>query len=234
MIVAGHQPQYLPFAGFFNKAILADKFVFVDHVQFEKKGWQNRNRIKSQMGWQWLTVPVLTAGRFDQPISEVEIDNTKDWAKTHWRTLTTQYGKSPHFKEHASFFEETYLYPWKRLVDLNISIISYLMGEFKIQRPLYFSSAFGLTGKKTDLLTDICEALHCDTYLSGSGPGAKQYVETDKFKAKHLSHVFQKFTPPDYGQNKCSVANLSVIDMLFNVGSEKSRKLLDGAGKICQ
>ena len=99
MIVAGHQPEFIPYMGFFSKISKADVFVIVDHIQFNKKYFQNRNKIKTREGWMWLTVPVITKGRFEQKIREVEINNSLNWQRKHWASITLNYQKAPFFKE---------------------------------------------------------------------------------------------------------------------------------------
>ncbi len=98
MIVSVHQPQYLPWLGYFDKIERSDIFVFLDNVQFKKNEWQNRNKIKTSEGWQWLSVPVIH--KFMQKISEVKINNTVWWGKKHLNALVTNYSKAPFFKDH--------------------------------------------------------------------------------------------------------------------------------------
>ena len=132
MIVAGHQAHYLPGMRFFAKVLACDKFILVDHVQFVKKEWQNRNKIKTENGAKWLTVPVLVKGKFDQNINEVEINNQENWQREHWGAIEFNYRKAPYFKDYKDFFEGVYKKKWNKLLDLlvNLPISLLLCGSY--------------------------------------------------------------------------------------------------------
>src|SRR5437016_6290091 len=126
MIVSINQPAYLPWLGYFHRIAAADVHIVLDHVQFEKNSFTNRNKIRTRDSWSWLTVPVRTAGKFGQlPINEIEIVNEKKWAIKHWQTLRFSYAKAPFFVEHATFFESVYARAWHKLVDLTGEITAY-------------------------------------------------------------------------------------------------------------
>jgi hypothetical protein len=132
MILTGHQPNYLPYAGFFEKIARSDRFLVVDNVQFVKRGtfgWMHRNRIRSGSpeGWDWLSVPVLSKGRFHQKILEAEVDNSTPWARKHWRALEWNYRKAPHFATYAEAFREHYERPWKSFCELTCAFIELLL-----------------------------------------------------------------------------------------------------------
>ena len=110
MIVAIHQPQYLPWLGYFDKIRRADAFCFLDNVQYKKNDWQNRNRLKTAQGWQWLTVPVHY--RYPQKISEVTINNAAKWKNKHLQALISNYSRAPFFKEISDIFEKAYSEHW--------------------------------------------------------------------------------------------------------------------------
>ena len=225
MIVAGHQPEFIPYLGFFSKISKADLFVIVDHIQFNKKYFQNRNKIKTREGWMWLTVPVITKGRFEQKIREVEINNSLNWQRKHWASITLNYQKAPFFKEHSGFFEEVYSKEWRLLSEFNEAFIRYILGQLELDVDVLKSSELGVTGQKTDLLIDICKKTGADTYLQGSG--GRDYVEVEKFQDAGLKVVFQDFEPPTYPQQFGEfIPNLSIVDLLFNVGPEAKNYLL--------
>ena len=218
LFVAGHQPHYLPWIGYFNKIFQADLFCLVDTVQYEKKYFQNRNKIRTKNGELWLTVPVKTDGRFTQMISEVEIDNSYPWRRKHWKSITVAYGKAPHFYDYAGFFEDVYSRDWKLLVDLDEYIIAGVLKFLNIPRVIVRSSSFGTQGQKTDLLLEICKHMGAGGYLSGTG-GSHEYVDEEKLKKARFSHQFQSFTHPIYPQiHGDFVAKMAVIDLLFNCG----------------
>ncbi|MEK7658908.1 MAG: WbqC family protein [Patescibacteria group bacterium] len=235
MILVAHQPEYLPYLGFFYKASKADKFIFVDHVQFQKEGFQNRNRIRTapgQDGWTWLTIPVATKNKTSQKINEVKIDNSRYWAKKHWKSIYFAYKGAPFFNKYKDFFEKTYLKKWEYLADLNETIIIYLFKELNIQSPIYKSSDYDIKGQKTDMIINLCKAMKADTHLSGPGltaEGGEHYVEEEKFKKQGLNHIFSDFKHPIYNQQfEPFIYNMSAIDLLFNYG-EESREILKSA-----
>lgn len=224
MILVGHQPEYLPYIGFFAKAARADKFIFVDHIQFLKKSFQNRNKVRvapGSEGWAWLTVPIITASKRFQKINEVEIDNSTRWNEKHWKTILLNYKNTPFFSVYKDFFEDLYAKKWIRLVDLNEEIIRFLFKAFGINIPVFSSSEYNFKGAKTDLLIEMCQELKAGTYLSGIGAKAAGYVEEDKFKARGLNHIFSDFKHPVYGQAfKPFISGLSALDLLFNCGED--------------
>lgn len=235
MIIAGHQPEYMPYLGFFYKIAKADKFIFVDHVQFQRKGlkkefFQNRNRIRTapgSNGFTWMTVPILSGSLRFQKIYEIKIDNSTGWAEKHWKTIFLNYKKAPFFNLYEDFFRKLYEKKWDMLADLNEAIILYILKELKIEKPIFRSSDYDFKDQKTDLLVEMCKEFNADTYLSGVGAKVIGYVEDDKFEANNLKHIFSDFKHPVYPQKyKPFVPNMSVIDLLFNCGPE-SKKIIE-------
>ena len=121
MIIAVHQPQYLPWLGYFDKIDRADVFVLLDNVQFKKNEWQNRNRIKTAQGPQWLTVPVLY--RFPQLICEVGINTKERWQHKQRQTILSNYRKAPFWSLLEPFFEEIFAKEWQTIAELNIHVV---------------------------------------------------------------------------------------------------------------
>lgn len=224
MIISAHQPEYLPYIGFFYKMAMVDKFILVDHIQFSTGGFQNRNKIRTSdsQGWAWLTVPVITSGKGHQKISEVKIDNSIPWARQHWKAIYFNYKRAPFFNLYEDFFKNLYSKKWEKLIDLNETIIYYLKEKLGIETPLIKSSEYELKGKKTDLLIELCEKFGADAHLTGSGAkkrGAKSYAEEEKFEKNNLKHIFSDFKHPVYPQRfEPFLENISAIDLLFNCG----------------
>lgn len=225
MIVAIHQPQYLPWAGYFDKMIKSDTFCYLDNVQFKKNEWQNRNRIKTAQGWQWVTVPVKY--RFPQRINEVKINNEVDWRKKHFQALMSNYSKAPFFQEHFTFFMEAYARDWESICELNIFFIEYIREKLGLgDRPTVLASQLNLSEDPTGRLIDICKTLGADTYLAGRD-GAK-YMELDRFKDSGIRVITQDFHLPVYPQRFGDfVPQLSVIDLLFNCGVQSRQKIIE-------
>ena len=225
MILSGQQPNYLPWIGYFHKVSRSDKHVLVDNVQYNKKHITNRNRIKAPEGAIYLTVPVLTKGKFYQKINEVKINNDEPWQKKHWKKIYYFYGKAPFFKDYIGFFEDVYeKKKWTLLVDLNIAILEYLFETLDIKVPVYLASERNITGQKNDLIVNLVTNMECDTYLSGLG--ATKYIDEQYLRSKGIQHKFQIFNHPQYPQMWGDfIPNLSVIDLLFNTGPEAKRIL---------
>lgn len=230
MILAGHQPNYLPYAGFFHKIAQADAFVIVDQVQFVKRGpfgWIHRNKIRTPEGWEWLTVPVQTSGKFTQTIHETRIDNGRPWARKHWKSMQWNYKKAPFFKQVEDGFSDIYASPWESLCDLNLALIQRMMKLLKLEKPCVRQSEIGAEGKASDLVLDLCKKMDADTYLSGIH--GKDYLDMELFKKNGIKIVFQEFQHPAYSQCHQGefIPNLSMIDMLFNCG-DRTLPLLMG------
>lgn len=237
MIISAHQPEYLPYLGFFYKMAKVDKFILVDHIQFLKGGFQNRNRIRTAsdpQGWAWLTVPVITSGKEYQKINEVEIDNSIPWGRQHWKAIYFNYKKTPFFNLYEDFFKKLYSKKWEKLVDLNETIIYYLKEELGIKTPIVKSSEAEFKGGKTDLMIDLCKKFGADTHLTGPGTNnfrEKSYIEEEKFEENKLKHIFSDFEHPIYPQRfEPFIKNLSAIDLLFNCGP-KSLEIIQYSSK---
>lgn len=228
MICTGHQPNYLPYPGFFHKIAHADCFILVDTTQFVKRGpfgWIHRNRIRTPEGWDWLSVPVLTKGKFTQSIRETEIDAGRDWARKHWRALEWHYGRSAHFGRYAGFFRETYGRSWSSLAALNEHLIRGILEFLDVKARVERASDLGAAGAATDLVVDLCRKVGADTYLSGVH--GRDYLEEGRFAAAGIRLQYQSFACPVYAQCQPGpfVSDLSVVDLLFNCG-EASREIL--------
>jgi len=223
LIVAVHQPQYLPWLGYFDKMRRADVFCFLDNVQYKKNDWQNRNRIKTARGWQWLTVPVHY--QFPQKITEVTINNTVKWKKKHIQTLISNYNRTPYFKQSLDMFEQVYSETWDSLSDLNIFLIKCLRSAFGLdRRPTVKASDFDLREDPTDRLIDICTAMNADTYLSGQD-GVK-YMNMERFRQSGIRVVVQDFQHPIYPQVfEGFQSHMSAVDLLFNCGAKSLAKI---------
>lgn len=220
MITAGHQPNYLPWLGYFDKMSKCDVFIIEDNVKYEHNGYINRNRIKTSHGVKWLTVPIEHTGR-QMPINEVRIANNgqPDWEKCHLLSLRHHYVHAPYWKKYSDLFEETYSKKWTLLIDLNMFLIKGIMKFLNIDKPLLMASSLSVCGKKNELVLAQCKALKADKQLSGSG--ARAYMDVKRFEDEGISVVFQDFKHPVYRQLYGEfVPNLSVVDYLFCTGGE--------------
>lgn len=219
MIVTIHQPEYLPWIGFFDRVIKSDVFVILDHVQYQKNGFINRNRIKNANGAEWLTVPVSNQMKHD-PICKVDI-GSNDWQKKHYQSIVFNYVKAPYFEKYHVFFQEMYHNEWRNIAELDIYFITQILLKLGIKTKIVRSSEWELKSQSTDLLVDICQKLNADTYLSGEG--GRRYMEHEKFARAGIKIEFQTFVHPIYPQlfpGAGFVPQLSFIDLLFNCGEE--------------
>jgi hypothetical protein len=218
-VVGIHQPEHLPWIGFFNKMHKSDVFVLLDNVQFRKNYFQNRNMIKTPQGGLWLSVPILRKGS-GQLIKDVNIDNSKSWAMKYWKTVQQNYRKAPHFEDYESDFGKIFERMWQKIGELNIALIKLMMHFIGMKKELVIASEIGAEGKSTDLLVDICEKLNATSYLSGKF--GKGYLDEKKFEEKNIRVEYQHFVHPTYPQLWGSfLPNMSAADLLFNCG-EKS------------
>ena len=217
MILSAHQPQYLPWLGYFHKIYKSDAFVFLDNVQYKIREYQNRNRIRTRDGWMWLTVPVQKCEHSYPNISSVRIDNSRDWLKQHWKSLISNYGRAPFFKKYSDFFDDLYRKDWDMLVDLNIYIVEETLRLLKVEKPIYLESQLNIKTKNTKRIIDICNALKADAYLSGAG--GKEYLDEELFAYGDIQLIYQNFTHPEYKQCREPFEPfMSVVDLLFNHG----------------
>lgn len=220
MIVAIHQPQYLPWLGYFDKMLKADVFCYLDTVQYKKNEWQNRNRIKTAGGWQWLTVPVTY--RFPQKIGQVGIDNTLKWGRKHLQALRISYRRAPFFERYMPVFEEVLNQRWESIAALNLHLIQCLREMLGIgDKPAVRSSRIEAADDPTQRLIDICLSLGGDTYLAGQG--ASGYMDVEAFLRKGIRVLNQNFQHPVYPQLFSGFQDhLSIVDLIFNCGPESA------------
>lgn len=230
MLVAIHQPEHMPWLGFFEKLLRADVFVVLDDVQFSKGDFQNRNRVKGREGTLWLTVPV--AHRFGQKINEVEIAGDA-WRAKHWKTLRSCYARAAHFEEFACEFEKLYARSWTKLSELNVEAMRVLARAFGVEKEFVFSSALGAVGQKSELVLNICKAVGATHYYSGRA--GSTYLDADAFRREGIRIIVQEFEHPTYEQlfmnEQGFIPNLSAVDLLFNRGAEGLELLERAAGK---
>ena len=224
MLIAIHQPQYLPWLGYLDKIDKAEIFVILDNVQFKKNEWQNRNRIKTVQGWQWITVPVLY--KFPEKINEVRINNNTNWNRKHLQAFITNYSKSLYFADYKNLFEDIFSRSWDRLVDINIEVIKFLISAFELKTRLVMASDLKLREEPTERLIDICKTLNANKYLAGRDGG--KYMNLEMFDKEEIEIIFQDFKHPVYNQLYGDfVPGMSAVDLLFNCG-DKSLEVLRG------
>jgi len=225
-VVAIHQPNYLPWIGFFHKLARADVFVSLDSVQFNPRSYTNRCQIRGPGGPLLLTVPVGREGRF-RPIDQVRIVDQDRWAEKHYLSFERNYRRAPYWAEHGRFLHELYVERrWERLADLNEAAIRYVMGYLGLRCQLVRASELGVEGQSTELLLKLTRAVDGTVYLSG--PTGRQYIDEARFAEEGVGLVYHAFVHPTYPQHRAPpfVPNLSVFDLLLNLGPESRRLVL--------
>ena len=225
-IVTIHQPEHLPWMGFFNKVAKADEFVILDSVPFEKNYFQNRNRICGTNGMQWLGIPVTSKGHLHGTIAQTPIAKDLRWQTKYLRTIRDAYGKHPYFNDIYDSLENIILSKDCYIADMNISIIKLFLDGFRIKTTLIRSSDYDFCGKKSDLILDICKKRNATTYLSG--PFGREYLDHKSFDTADIKVGFNDYNHPSYPQRKTSgfLSYLSALDLVMNVGYEEGYHLI--------
>ena len=213
------QPGYLPWLGFFDQLSRADVFVYYDDVQYDKHGWRNRNRIKTQAGPMWLTVPVRHSGQGLQRILDVEIDGRTPWARKHVASIRQAYARAPFLVQYLPALEELLQRKWERLVDLDIACVDLLAEWLGLRCRIERSSMLGVGGERSERLLNICSHFGASTYLSGSA--AETYLDVQLFERQGIRVEWQRYVHPTYQQLHGEfVSFLSALDLLLNYGDE--------------
>ena len=224
---AMHQPNYIPWLGYFYKMFHCDVFVYLDTVQYPQgRSFSARNRIKTPQGATYLTIPVqLPHGHGRTLYSEVAFANDT-WREKHLRSVALSYKRAPYFDEIYPLYEAP-LRSQQRFVDLNIALIEAFAAYLGISsRRVRLSELPGDFGHKSKLIADIGRALEASVYLSGTG-GGKVYNDTAVLHEHGIELIYSKFEYPRYTQLwNDFTADLSILDVLFNCGPE-TRRLLE-------
>ncbi len=217
-IVTMHQPNYLPWIGLFSKVSQADCFVIMDNFQYTKDGVIHRNKIRTNTGTGYLTIPI--SKEFARAkIKDVLLPSDRTWQNIHWQSLYAHYIRSGFFKDYSGFFEDLYRQQYQYLWQVNMEIIRYLLKCFEINVEILMSSELGVDPdlKHTDMIIAVLQSLGANTYLSG--PSGRDYLESEKFARNGLSCKFARFQHPVYTQRYPGFEpNLAAVDLLFNAG----------------
>lgn len=213
--VCVRQPGYLPYIGFFKKIESSDVFVFLDDIQYEKNGFDNRNKIRTSEGFMWLTVPVNY--KFGQFLNKIKIANNEDFCRKHRKAIKINYQKAAFFSEYWNDIESILSQKWELLIDLNIKLIEYFISKLDLSTKTIKSSKLTIKKTGSEKLLEICRKLDATTYLSGEL--GKNYLNEQIFHDSKIQVIYEKFEHPTYHQlNKTFIPNMSILDLLFNEG----------------
>jgi len=227
--IAINQPTYLPWMGYFDLIDQVDLFVILDNVQFVKQSWQHRNRIKTDQGLQWLTVPVVFRGRLGQLIKDVEIRDP-EFARDHIRAIELAYARAPFFSKYFPSLNQR-LEELQRglLLNLNLGLIHWALEILKIKTPLVQASTLRVHGKRTELLANICQEVGANEYISPLGSAGYLLAEQDVLRRRGVDIWFQNYEHPQYRQVFAPFEPFaSVIDLIFNRGDEAAAVIRGG------
>jgi hypothetical protein len=226
MKVAIIQSNYIPWRGYFDIINDVDLFVFYDDVQYTRRDWRNRNKIKSSSGAEWLTVPVDDSHR-TLKIHETKIKYSTNWNKEHIRKLHLSYGKAPYFPIYFDELADLLARPFQTISELNISLCSWLMRKLSIYTQTTISTQFDCHGTRTERLIDLLEKVSATSYLSG--PSAKSYLDEDLFRVHKIGLEYKNYYYPSYSQLFGDfIGEVSVLDLLFNKGPQAPDYLKSG------
>lgn len=220
MIVTIHQPDFLPWLGFFDRWKKSNIYIVLDDVQFLRRGWHHRDKIKTINGPKWLTIPVHKKNRYEQAIRDVKIDNTTSWRRSHLRTIEVNYGKALNFKECFAMVAEIYSKNHSYLIDLNMDFLFLAAGKLGIKTPVRMASEFHVRSSSTQRLVDLVKLAGGSAYLTGIG--SKSYLDECIFNKDKIELIWQEYAHPAYEQlHGGFVPMLSVLDYLMVANESK-------------
>lgn len=221
-----HQPDFLPYLGFFHRLLYADLYVILDTVQFvtKGKGWHNRDKIKTPQGEKWITISVKK-GPLKTKINEVILSKDVNWRQNNLNLIIQNYRKASFFDDIFPHVKKLYFFECQKLVEFNMKSIQMFMELFNLDVETELASKLNPHGKSNELIVDILQKAQATHYLSGDG--AKNYYNPSPYKAAGIQVVWQDFKHPVYPQLHGEfIPYLSSVDLLFNCGIKKSREIL--------
>lgn len=226
-IVSMHQPNYLPWIGLFSKVMQTECFVIMNTVQYARHGVTHRNKIRTNCGSGYLTIPISKEFAMAK-IKDVILPQDKGWREIHWRSIYQNYIKTDFFKDHSDFCEKLYKQDFHYLWQINLDIIRYMLKSFEINVEIIIASDLNIDTnlKPTDMIIAVLKDIGANTYLSGQS--GRDYLELEKFQQNDLNCKFARFKHPIYKQRYAGFEpNLSAIDLLFNVGPQSGQVIKD-------
>lgn len=224
MICGIHQLHYLPWLRYFDKIARSDVFIVLDNIQYNKNGWQNRNKIKAASGALLLTVPVHAP--LGCRLDEVTIDETQPWRRKHWAAILQNYGRAPYFDQYGPYFRDTYTREWHSLNALNKDMLDYFVRALGIRTPVRYSSELDAPGAATERLIRLIRSAGADTYYSGAY-AVDQYLDVAQLKAAGIALCLQEWQAPVYPQfYGAFVPDLSILDLIMHCGPRSLDVLL--------
>ncbi len=217
------QSNYIPWKGYFDLINLVDEFILLDDMQYTRRDWRNRNKIKTPAGLSWLTIPVKVKNNYFQKIKDTVISDPQ-WNRRHWQSIVHNYARAKYFPTYRALFEDLYLTSDERsLSQINHRFLVAICEILGIKTRLSWSMDYQLAEGKTERLVDLCKQAGATEYISG--PSAKDYIDEELFRREGIALRYMDYSDyPLYEQLFPPFEHaVSVIDLIFNVGPEASR-----------
>lgn len=212
-----HQPDFLPHLGFFHRLNLVDIFIILDDVQFLRRGWHHRDKIKTKYGAKWLTLSISKCDYYQKINQVILSENRNIWITNNLNLLGENYKKAPYFDEYFQQIRDIYLTNFSRMIDLNMTFLYFFLRLLDIEVDIILSSKLNVEGRSNQKLINLVKAMNGTHYLSGIG--AQDYLDEQMFADKGIIVEWQNFRHPVYPQLHGEfIPNLSCIDLLFNCG----------------
>ena len=228
MIITIHQPEHLPWLGFFNKLSKAEVFVILDSVPYRKNYFQNRNKIIGSNGVQYIGIPTVNVGHIEGTIAttKIAVDGNAKWKTKYLNTIRMSYGKHPFFAEVFPVLEEAIMLDTEYLDKINVAIFTAFADRMGFHPQYVRSSTLPVSGAKSDLILDICKVLKADTYIAG--PSGRDYLDMQSFADAGIKVVFNDYKHPEYPQKKVESFEpyMSALDLFMNCGFEEGRRII--------
>jgi len=234
MILSINQPAYLPWPGYFDRIEASDLHVILDHVQFEKNSLVNRNRIRTPEGWTWLTIPVVTSGKFGNlPITELCYADGGRWRRKHWNAIQSNYARAPCFQGLAGDIQSHYEEQQKSDFFLPpvLALNCYFLDLLKIKTSIERSSQMKVTTNKSELVLEMCQMTGADTYISG--PLGRDYLDLDRFRKSGIDVLFHDYKPQTYIQAWPGFEpGMAVLDLLANYDAASAGEIMRSGRRL--
>jgi hypothetical protein len=226
MVVSINQPAYLPWLGYFERIACSDVHVVLDHVQFEKNSFTNRNKIRLREGTAWLSIPLATKGLFGKlEIHSLQFGPNSNWRAKHWASLKMNYSRAPYFEQFRGAYESIYAREWNSFMPFVRAMLTQHLSDLGIKTRLVFSSEMEAVGHKSDLVLNICKSLDAKSYLSG--PQGRAYIDENAFLDAGIRIQYQDYQHPTYKQVWPGFeSHLGILDLLFNHGEDSLQILI--------
>jgi hypothetical protein len=226
--VAIVQSNYIPWKGYFDLIAAADELILYDDMQYTRRDWRNRNRVKTPSGPVWLTIPVEVKGKYLQRIRETRVSDAR-WPEVHWKTIVHNYARARYFREYHDFLEELFLGCQEELLSLvNHRFLTAVCGVLGLRTRIAWSTDYELVEGRTERLVDLCRKAGGTEYLSG--PAARAYLDEAQFRAAGIALRWMDYSGyPEYPQLHPPFDHaVSIVDLLLNAGPE-ARKYMKAA-----